>query len=178
VRWQILLAVSAFTLVLLDCRGPVSATQLVGNRILVTLWASKNCLDYGETVTLRATATNQGSLPFAIELTDRPVFDIVVGYPEEARWSAGKPLTPDLTRLELKPGQSKTIEMQWIATTSSMVFAPFISRSRYMDTPMGPSLVVYVGECPDWGLRGRIKGWWSRQCQSLTLSQQPKANSC
>jgi hypothetical protein len=29
------------------------------------------------------------------------------------RWSDGKPLTADLTHLQLKPGESKTIEMSW-----------------------------------------------------------------
>jgi len=152
-RWQILLVVSAFALMLLGCRGgPVKATSQRGD-IVVTLWADKSCVKYFEIVTLRATVTNRDSRPLVVELKDQPVFDIVIGYPEEARWSAGKPLTPDLTRLELKPGQSKTIEMQWEATGPAGAYARFIDDPRYPDDPVSPNFSIFVENCPGWGLR-------------------------
>lgn len=139
-------------LLLLGCRGgPISAEDRRGN-VFVELWASRSCADYGETVTLRATATNRDSRPLVVELKDQPVLDIIVGYPDQVRWSTGKPLTSDQTRLELKPGESKTIELQWVATGPSGATAHFIDNARYPENPVDPNFFIYVGNCP--GLLG------------------------
>lgn len=145
--------VSAFALVLLGCRGGSVSVEHWRENQVVTIWLSQRCPDYGETVTLRATVTHRDLRPLVVELKDQPVFDIVVGYPEVARWSEGKPLTPDLTRIELKPGQSKTIEMQWVATGPSRAYALFIDDPRYPDDPVDTNFFIYVGNCPGWGLR-------------------------
>ncbi len=147
-RRQTLLVVSAFAIALSGCRGgPVSVENWRENHV-VQLWASKSCADYGEIVTIRATATNRDSRPLVVELKDQPVLDIIVGYPDMVRWSAGKPLTLDLTRLELKPGESKTIELQWVATGPSGATAHFIDNPRYPDYPVNPNFFIYVGNCP------------------------------
>lgn len=55
-----------------------------------------------------------------IELKDRPVFDVRIGFtwPKQQsiskQWSDNKPLTSEITKIELKPGESKTIEVQAI----------------------------------------------------------------
>ncbi len=147
-----ILLATAFSLA--GCRGgPVSKENRRGN-LFVELWASKSCADYGEIVMIRATATNRDSRPLIVELKDQPVFDIIVGSPvtRMTRWSTGKPLTPDLTRLELKPGESKTIEMQWIASGAEGVTAHFINDPRYPYNPVDPNFFIYVGNCP--GLLG------------------------
>jgi len=81
---------------------------------------------------LRATVTNKTSKTQTFETTDVPVLDLLVAYGKGAqRWSDGKPLTPDLTHLELQPGQSKTIEMDWIAQpTVGVVVATFFYSDR------------------------------------------------
>lgn len=143
-----------FLLVLLAITGcrtpkPTSDTRPAGN-IGVQLWASSDCVQPGETVNLRATATNHGSQVFAIELTDRSVFDLVVKTSgKTTRWSDGKQLTPDLTRLELKPGESKTIEIDWNVQCcdSLLVNAPFIDNAKFADYPSTPSITVFVQHC-------------------------------
>lgn len=51
-----------------------------------------------------------------IELKSKPVMDIRVHYAgdEFARWSLQQPTNQNLNRLELKPGESRTIEMTWV----------------------------------------------------------------
>lgn len=149
-RLRLPLAMLAISLSFIGCRsGPVSVENWRENHV-VQLWASKSCADYGEIVTIRATATNRDSRPLIVELKDQPVFDIIVGSPvtRRTRWSTGKPLTPDLTRLELMPGQSKTIEMQWIASEGEGVTARFIDNALYSDNPVNPNFFIYVGNCP------------------------------
>jgi hypothetical protein len=50
-----------------------------------------------------------------IDAKTRPVLDLVVGGVKGKGfvWSDGKALNPDITRLELKPGQEKTIDVTW-----------------------------------------------------------------
>ncbi len=67
------------------------------------------------------------------------------------RWSDGKLLTPDLTRLELKPGESKAIEMDWVVKqpSSGYVFyadANFVYSTRV--PALAPSVTISVGICP------------------------------
>ncbi len=144
---------SLFALILLlGCRAPkpISDTRPAG-KIAVELWASSDCVQPGETVKLRATATNDDTIPFSVELTDRPVFDLVVRTTDKTtRWSDGKPLTPDLTQLELKPGKSKTLEMDWLVQCcdSLMVTAPFIDNPKFADYPTTPGVIVNVQHCP------------------------------
>jgi Intracellular proteinase inhibitor len=114
-RYTFLFLVVAVLLV--GCRAPrPTSSSSVIEGIVVDVWASSDCVQAGETVKLRATATNRGVRAFSVELTNRPVFDLVVKTAgKTVRWSDGKPLTPELTRLELKPGASKTIQMDWKA---------------------------------------------------------------
>ncbi len=134
--------------------GPKSSKIWVDD-ITVEIWASTACAPPGETVTFRATVTNYGSRPFAVELNDQFVLDIQIkdspGNANEeiitVHWSDGKPLTADQTRLELNPGQSRTIEMQRTmgARTSALyVSARFIPTPRRTNAPVDPLVAVSV----------------------------------
>lgn len=121
----------------------------------MTIWASRNCVPLDTPVHLRATVQNQTSAHQVLQAKDKPVFDLEVTYNGKTyRWSEGKPLTPDLTRLDLNPLGSKTIEMDWaadhFATTyrgSAIVDAVLF----YPDLPdqlVGAELTVNVVDCP------------------------------
>lgn len=130
----ILLSLSLFVgcLLLLGCSNPAETAQSLGEGIVVEIWASNGCPKEGQAVTLRATITNKRSQDLVVALSQNPVLDIVIGQPDTSlnRWSAGKVLTPELTHAELRPGASKSIEMQWVAhlTGRAIVSAQFIER--------------------------------------------------
>ena len=135
-------------------QGPVSS-KAFANDLVVEIWASTNCVDPGGAVALRASITNRGLQIHAVELQDRPVLDLCIesygGY--KKCWSDGKPLTPDLTRLELKPGESKTIEMKWVAEPSG-VYGAGATFAYDPNTTTGPNVTVGVeGDCPGQGMR-------------------------
>ncbi len=101
---------------------------------------------------LRATVTNHTTKTQVIELTDQPVLDIIIrNQGQIVRWSNGKPLTPDLTRLQLKAGESKEIEMEWTVKTPtpSTVFyvdANFVYSTRV--PALTPGVTISVSVCP------------------------------
>jgi Intracellular proteinase inhibitor len=113
----------------------------------VEMWASSGCMHVGDKVHLRATVSNRGPKPQTIDLKDTPVLDIVFGNPDAGpRWSDGRPLTPDLTRLELKPGESKSIEMDWVAEYGTKnITAVFRTDRRF--PPLEPGVTINVGTC-------------------------------
>lgn len=80
------------------------------------LWTSRYGLSVGESVDIRFTVENIGEKTRVIELADRPVMDISISFDDvPIRWSDGREMTPELTRLVLEPGESKTLEMTWVA---------------------------------------------------------------
>ena len=154
--WYVLIALLVLTASMLGCTRPskpVSRTSGVniGGAITLEMWASSDCVQPEERVLLRATVTNETSRQFVVELKDQPVLDIWIG-PDSAplRWSDGKPLTADLTRLELKPGESKIIEMNWMPDPSIqgpiLVSARFVYSSQF--SPLVPGFNVNVKYCP------------------------------
>jgi len=90
--------------------------------LTLILWVSHRSANVGQPVTIRFTVRNDGKERTTVyERTGKPVMDIIVGTaptrpgaPPRPRWSDGKELTSELTRLELKPGESRVIEMIWI----------------------------------------------------------------
>ncbi|MBI4786654.1 MAG: hypothetical protein HY782_06370 [Chloroflexi bacterium] len=152
-HWSIPVGLLMLIIALVGCSRqskPVSSTSGV-DFITVEMWASSDCVQPGETVVLRATATNKGSRVEVIELRDRPVLDIVVGDRDRVfrRWSDSKPLTTDLTRLELGPGESKTIEMGWVPDPSIQgavaVSAHFTYSAKF--PPQLPGFTIGVKYC-------------------------------
>lgn len=89
-----------------------TAVEIGGTGYLdVEMWASKNCVQPGDTVHLRATVSNRSDKNWTVELQDQPVFDIETSSDgKRVHWSDGKPMS-ELSRLELKPGESRTLEM-------------------------------------------------------------------
>ncbi len=121
--WRIVLGVVILIPNLLACgvpRKPVESSSVMEG-ITVYFWSNTGYALPDETVKFRATVrniTDRNGKPrtHIVELKDQPVFDLLVEYQSKvvARWSEGKPLTRDLTYIELKPGESKTIEMDYI----------------------------------------------------------------
>ena len=156
-RWFLTLLVLVLVVLLSGCmHGPVSNQAFV-SKLVIEVWASTNCANPGETVTLRASVTNNGEQIEFVELKNRPVLDLCIsaygGY--NKCWSDNKPLTPDLTRLELKPGQSRSIEMKWIAEPAGefgagaiYVFSPNARGSTSANVVVGVE-----GNCPGQGMR-------------------------
>ncbi len=103
-------------LFLAGCLGlpwPQSGATTLDNLLLV-LWVSHRSVDVNQPVTIRFTVRNEGKQTVIYDRKDKPVMDILIpgGIPA-VRWSDGKPLTPELSRLELKPGEVRIIEMIW-----------------------------------------------------------------
>ncbi len=145
--WCKIIAALVFTTMLTGCYGPVSGS-MVGGDIAVEMWASTSCAQPGDTIHLRATATNRGNRVWIVDTKDEPVFDIL--FP--IRWSAGKPLTADLTHLELQPGQSKSIEMDYVLPKGISGVVGAQAQFIYSPTAPGgtarPGVTINVGSCP------------------------------
>jgi len=93
--------------------APQSGATTLDNLLLV-LWVSHQSVNVNQPVTARFTVKNEGRTTVVFDRKDKPVIDIYIpgGIPS-VRWSDSKPLTSDITRLELKPGESKVIEVTW-----------------------------------------------------------------
>ncbi len=154
-RRQIILPMLILALGLVGCGihipNPVTTSSVVGiggGPVVVDVWASDNLVQPGETVKLRATVTNKPTQTFLVDLKDQPVLDIVAKSQNRVtRWSDGKVLTSDLTRLELQPGESKTIEMDYVARSccdAILAYADF----RYGGGGVAPSVIVSVKYAP------------------------------
>lgn len=93
--------------------SPQSNATVLGD-LLLALWTSHRNVNVNQPVTIRFTVTNDGKQTVICDRKDKPVMDIFIpgGIPS-VRWSDGKLLTPELTHLELKPGESRALEMIW-----------------------------------------------------------------
>lgn len=152
---QMFLGVILLTALLVGCQTPTpvssSSTMSLDTILDVEIWASRGCVQPGDTVHLRATVRNRGAKKQVIDLKDKPVLDMVFGNPDTGRrWSEDRPLTPDLTRLELQPGESKSIAMDWV--TSQRTYGPnhvtalFVWNAKL--SRLTPGVTVHVGTCP------------------------------
>lgn len=150
------MTVSIFVIMLFGCSyGPISDTGVISvadGNLLVEMSASNYCLWRGDTVHLRARVKNESPGQRTFELHDKPVLDIVVAFGDYiTRWSDGKELSPDLTRLELKPREAKTIEMDWAATvtaSSGYADAIFIYNDRSGQYQSASVPLYIVPACP------------------------------
>jgi len=121
----------------------------------LTLWVSQKQVSVGQPVAIRYTVDNFGDRTEVIQLEEKqePVMDILVffgplGSTTTIYWSDGREITPEMRRLELAPGESKTIEMTWIpdkwATNESVRISGILNRERmHQDV----SVDVCVGSC-------------------------------
>ena len=142
---------------LMGCASSPSPTSRtdgidIGGTLLVEAWASADCVKLGQTVHLRTTVTNKGARHQVIELNEKPVLDIVIGNPEksEKRWSAGRVLTPDQKRLDLAPGESKSIEMDWVAERMPYGVATVWGIFNYDNKGnyKAPLVDIWIESCP------------------------------
>ncbi len=149
-----ILGLSALAVVLMACfYRPVNDTSVVhlgGSTFLTNIEASRSCIQRGDTIHLYASLMNSGSQARVIELRKHPVLDIlVVDNGVASHWSDNRPLTPELTHLELAPGQTKTIDWEWNKrpTGSYVIFcAEFI----YTEDPVRestPGVEIAVQPC-------------------------------
>ncbi len=151
-RWTVISCFIALFSLAACQYGPVSSTGGVGD-LRVMVEASTNCTNRGDIVTLRASVVNEGPETFAVELKDRPVLNLCIGdYPGYSKcWADGRALTSDLTRLQLKQGESKAIEMKWVAELagSYAVAVRFIDRPNATEDPIHAGVTVGVApDCP------------------------------
>lgn len=122
----------------------------------INVWISNQCPKSGDIITVRGTATNKTLQPRVFELSGKPVFDLQVAdrYTRTAtRWSDGKALTPDLTRLELEPSQSKIIEMKYTVpnsgdlynATANLDYSSLFPNAMYKFNDVASATVSFAG---------------------------------
>jgi hypothetical protein len=149
--FSILISLSACVAHRTSTPSPAGGREARGD-LVVVVWASQVCASYGDTVTVRGTVTNVGSQEHTIELKGQVVFDLrITDESGEHRWSEGKPLTSDLTRLELKPQESKILEMQWkvpYGGSGIIVTAQLIDDPNDLRGPVRATTRVYAPYCP------------------------------
>ena len=82
------------------------------------LWVSQNPASVGEPIDIGFSVKNIDDETQIIEIDYGPVMDIKVRQGSvskpEVWWSDVNEVTPEMRRLELAPGESKTIEMTWV----------------------------------------------------------------
>ncbi len=151
--WYPILQVFVGLVFLLGCTrtpNPITTSSSSGP-LNVEMWASASCIQSGQTIHLRATVTNRGDHTQIINLTDKPVLDIVFGNPDTGRrWSDDKPLTPDLMHIEIAPSTSKSIEMDWVGEQGSYgaVTIWAILNENNKGDRIRPGVTIAIGSCP------------------------------
>jgi len=89
--------------------------------LVLEVWVDRHWVNVGGTVNIRFTLENFGEETQVFELKDQSVMDVWVhfqrldGIRVYAYWSENQLLTSEMRRLELRPGESKSITMQWVA---------------------------------------------------------------
>ncbi len=129
------------------------------------LWVSQERASVGDSIDIVFTVKNVSDETQVIEIDDGPVMDIVVGqgssYQREAWWSDVNEFTPEMSRLELDPGESRTIEMTWVPigrTDGGNVSDARVAGLLYTVTPRGEkeripiSLKICVEMCDEIGI--------------------------
>ncbi len=151
---QAILGLSALAVVLMSCfYRPVNDTSVAhlgGTTFLTIIEATRSCIQRGDTIHLNASVTNSGSLARVIDLRDHPVLDMpVVDNGVASHWSDGKPLTRELTHLELAPGQTKAIDWEWNKRPTG-TYVVFHAEFIYTEDPVHestPGVEIAVQHC-------------------------------
>jgi len=136
-------------------RGGAKSNVTTDGNLGLTLWVSRGRTSVGQPVQIRYTVDNFGDRTEVIQLQEKqePVMDILVffgrlGSTTRIYWSDGHEITPEMRRLELAPGESKTIEMTWVpdkkATNESVLVSGMLNREqRSQHVPID----ICVGSC-------------------------------
>ena len=122
---------------------PKSNTRRLDNFGL-EIWVSRGQANPGNAIDVRFTVDNMGSRTEVIEWEDKPVMDIVVA---KTYWSDGREITPEMRRLELAPGEARTIEMTWVVEGGTSYSADVVGilHGEHGDTTV--RVPVCVGRC-------------------------------
>ncbi len=119
---------------------------------MIEIWASTYCAMQGDTLHVRGTLTSNSSETRVFQVKSKPIFDIGVAFGDlRVNWSDGRVLTPDLTRLELKPAESKTLEMDWVVTGTVLTggAGAGFTFGLQPDDHVGVSVPIYIEPaCP------------------------------
>ncbi len=107
---------------------PNCETTYNGERTIRSqICTNKKSYDFGEPIYITFTITNVSREPQVLDGGDRSAVDIEIGYEDyDARkyineyWSDDKELTPELTRITLKPGESYTLKWVWPTPRTNM----------------------------------------------------------
>jgi len=91
--------------------------------LVLEVWVDRHWVNVGGTVNIRFTVENHGEETQVFELKDQSVMDISVRIPARVQgendivtyWSDTGSITPEQKHLELGPGESKSITMEWAA---------------------------------------------------------------
>lgn len=122
-----------------------------GGPLSIELWVSGSCARPGDTIYARATMTNTSSELQFVAVEDRPVMDLEISsLAGKIRFSD----THSLTQLELKPQESKSIELQSKVETGVPllgVTGTYITVSTEANEPQTLFTVVHVTDCPSIG---------------------------
>jgi len=126
VEGTLILLVLSTALVLTACNAGLRHTSGIDSLIL-ELYANRSHARVGEPIQMQFVITNRGRNHIIIESPDTPVMDIiveVVAGPELLSWSAQNP-DKVAHRLELKPGESKIVELIWIPRQEDIYIGAF-----------------------------------------------------
>ena len=152
----------SFLMVLSGCFAPNGVSGVPGNwgDLQIDISSNRNtCIpNPGEMLKFRATVTNRGGQSYTIHLQEKPVLDIEVDYSvsneerKTIRWSDGKPLTPEMMTLELAPGESKSIAMDWVSVRPYGDSANVQAILRTGENSgAAANLGLFIGSCPGIG---------------------------
>ncbi len=151
-----LLALLALTFLLAGCGGKPDSMSTIAHNLDITMWVSNSCPRVGDTVKFRATVKNFSNETFRLDARDKPAFDILLGTKEkQIHWSDGKPLTRELTQLQLAPGASKSIEMDLtmpqdrVKSATAMAIIAYNPPDPY--NAIGPAVTINGGNCVGFG---------------------------
>jgi len=123
--------------------------------LVLEVWVDRHWVNVGGTVNIRFTVENFGQESKVFELKDQSVMDIRVHFQRldgtrvYAYWCESQPLTSEMRRLELGPGESKSITMQWVAPeeadTLTVDIGGILRESEKEDRWHGTGLSICVG---------------------------------
>jgi len=155
-QWAVLVIIAALVT---NCGtlggGPKTEVWGSGN-LGLTLWVSRSLPSVGQPVKIRYTVDNPTDRTEVIQLEEKqePVMDIEIHFGAGSDWttlywSDGREITPEMRRLELAPGESKTIEMTWVPDEKAGGY-PVSIRGIINREQMRQYVPVHicVGRCP------------------------------
>lgn len=88
------------------------------NSLVLKIQTNRSQIHVGESIKVHFSITNEGKHPAMIETHDKPVMDIIVqGVESQEVWHSWSEQNPPKVsnRIEWQPGETKEIELLWVA---------------------------------------------------------------